>query len=352
MSWWVVSFEFPQNNWSSQGRGMIGLEVQINCNSHRCWGWAAQISWLSNVEMWIRILKFWCSTGHFLAYTPENCHGEPKNHPFAKEKHLPNLHLLLIFRGALQMQEIPAKQNAMRLPFFFPGFLSLGRGVSEFSNGNGGLLFHLRRNQLVMLEPPSKNSTPPQKRKWSRLASSIISQFFQSQGWVKTSNQVVSEPGWLFRCASWMQTDAPLPKLSADCRAFENELAWNAAGGSHLRAVLQMQACFLATSCKARKVKRSDCSHSEMRRAGMTVADFCSARKWLWGEICELWIVAVLFLGHCHPLHLQVLVQLIVQGFLQLPLKRHSFCSWNHDPTSYPHGVKVGDAQLLLHRFT
>ena len=63
------------------------------------------------------------------------------------------------------MQEIPAKQNAMRLPFFCPGFLSLGRGVSEFSNGNGGLLFHLRRNQLLMLEPPSKNSTPPPQKK-------------------------------------------------------------------------------------------------------------------------------------------------------------------------------------------
>ena len=71
-------------------------------------------------------------------------------------------------------------------------------------------------------------------------------------------------------------------------------------------------------SCKARKVKRSDCFLiPRCAELAMTVADFLLLQKLRWGEMCELWIVAVLFLGHCHPLHLQVLVQLIVQGFLQ-----------------------------------
>ena len=150
---------------------MIGLEVQINCNSHRCWGWVAQISWLSNVEMWIRILKFWCSTGHFLAYTPENCHGAlkiVKNHPFAKEKASskpPIFAFLVNFPGCTPDARNTSHETAV---FFCLGFPSLGRGVSEFPNGNRGLLFHqfvffpLRRNQLVMLEPSPPH--PPKKR--------------------------------------------------------------------------------------------------------------------------------------------------------------------------------------------
>lgn len=117
------------------------------------------------------------------------------------------------------MQEIPA----MRPPFFLPRIPQSGPGSLRISQRKSWVavspvcFFPLRRNQLVMLEP----SPPTPPKKGSRLASLIISHFFPISG----LGQNVQSGGIRTRVAIPMcpldaKRKAPLPKLSADCRAF------------------------------------------------------------------------------------------------------------------------------------